>query len=92
MTVIAFPSVPEGFGVVGDPLGVGARGSPSTTSTSAGRPTASGLRVTVRMSAPSMLSRSMRGRPMVPLAGYQNHLLPSFSSVFSDIVSLLSWV
>jgi len=25
-------------------------------------------------------------------SGYQNHLLPSFSSGFSDIVSLLSWV
>src|SRR5215211_6624014 len=25
-------------------------------------------------------------------SGYQNHLLPSFSSVFSDIVSLFSWV
>jgi hypothetical protein len=46
----------------------GRDGSPSTTSTWAGRPAASGLRVAARMSAPSVVRRSMSGRPIVPVA------------------------
>src|SRR6266545_4479042 len=46
----------------------GRDGSPSTTSTPAGRPAASGLRVMARTSAPWATSTSTRGRPMVPVA------------------------
>src|SRR5215218_2163462 len=42
--------------------------SPSTTSTSAGRPAACGLWVMARTLAPWLRRASMRGRPMVPVA------------------------
>src|SRR5215213_3324514 len=65
-------------------------GSPSTTSTSVGKPATCGLRVTARTSVPSPTTTSMRGRPMLPVAPVTRiNLLPSFSSVFSDILSPL---